>query len=86
MGHYTRSNGYGGQIRCFKPDDTEKEFWIEEGASLQEIGERAAEHFKRDKIELSDITISAEYIHTDCLGYDKYDAGDYTNYLRISIL
>ena len=34
---------------------------------------------------LGELEISAEHIHTDCLGYDRYDPMDYTNYIIIEL-
>lgn len=82
--------GYGkrdGSIQTFWPDDTENRIyidggWMASGTSLQELMERAAE--KWPGISPADITISAEHIHTDCLGYDLYDPGDYTEFIILS--
>jgi hypothetical protein len=38
-----------------------------------------------ENIGLEDITIAAEYIHTDCLGYDGFDRSDWDNYLVITL-
>ena len=82
--------GYGkrdGSIQTFWPDDTENKMyidagWMASGTSLQELLEKATE--KWPGISLADITISAEHIHTDCLGYDLYDPGDYTEFIILS--
>lgn len=68
--------------RTFWPADTDDEFYIAEYEELGTILERAAN--KWPGIRTSDLTISAEYIHTDCLGYGLYDAGDYTRFLKVS--
>lgn len=85
MGEYTRTPfGSSGKIRCFKPDDTADSFYLD-GAlewTLQEIFDKAKDKWG-DTVDINKITIWPEYIHTDCIGYDKYDPGDYTNYLRI---
>ena len=86
MGYGTRS----GTIQTFEPDDTDTEFYLDCGMfgggsySLASLIQKAREKWGED-ISLEDIEITPEYIHTDCLGYDRYDPTDYTNYLRISI-
>ena len=82
MGYYTRT----GSIRCYEPDSSATEFYYnaEFGPTLKDALEAAALHFKcgiQDLIEEAEIY--AEYIHTDCLGYDCCDSSDYTNYIRI---
>jgi hypothetical protein len=79
MGYGTRNNG---QIKTFWPDDTEDEFFIAGSASLEAILDLAKA--KWPGIELIDIHIEPQNIHTDCLTYDLYDSGDYTQFLRIS--
>lgn len=81
MGYTTRKHR-GGETQHFWPDDTATEFYIEGGASLEEINEQILQ--KWGPIPLSQLRISAEFIHTDCLGYDLMDWGDYTNFLRIT--
>jgi hypothetical protein len=86
MAYGTRPNGIGGQIKTFWPDDTDTEFFLVGGiigVSLVEIIARA--QAKWPNICHSRIRIEAEHIHTDCLGYDLYDAGDYTMFLKISL-
>jgi hypothetical protein len=88
MGFYYRdmpNSWQGHKIQCFRPDDTENEFYVEcgyESHNLLDILNKAVK--KWPLIEMSEIEIEADYIHTDCIGYDQYDAGDYTKYLRIS--
>lgn len=85
MGYYTRNNGH---IKCFWPDNTETEFYKESytgGQTIHEILKEAAEHFKTSTYELMEYgTIEAQKIHTNCLTYDLYDPGDYTNFLHIT--
>lgn len=78
MGYY-KENG----VQCFSPDDTETEFYIKEDATLSEIIEKAKEKFG-ENVDFEDITITAEHIHTDAIGYNRYDAFDYTDYLVVS--
>ena len=80
--------GYGirdRSIRTYWPDDNEKTIYIAaawQALSLQEIMDKAQE--KWPGCSLSDISITAEYIHTDCLSYDQYDSSDYTNFIVIT--
>lgn len=52
---------------------------------FDEIRDQINAHFGRfhKKAELADFTFEAQHIHTECLGYDRYDPGDWTNYLVI---
>ena len=81
MGHYRNNSG----IECFEPDNDEKTLWIEADyrTGLREIFDAIRNHFG-DDIDFSEISITAEHIHTRCLGYDRYDGSDYTNYLKIT--
>lgn len=79
MGEYRDERG----IRCFKPDDDANTLHIEtgyEGYSLDDIIEKAQEHFGAT-IDLTTITIRAKQIQTSCLGYDGHDPSDYTDFL-----
>ena len=84
MGWGTRNGGGGNIINTFHPDDDSENIFIESDyvPSLADIIKRATE--KWPGIQFDEIDISAEYTHTDCLGYDKYDPSDYTNYIRIT--
>lgn len=85
MGYSTRN---GGQITDFWPDDTDVEFYVAHGASMDEIMERCREKWPDPSAPLgfnpSSIRIDSEFIHTDCLGYDLMDWGDYTKFLKIT--
>jgi len=84
MGEYNDSRG----IRCFTPDDTEKEFYLNSNYTTCNLGyilELAREKWGVD-IDIEKLGIEAEYIHTDCLGYDSYDPFDYNCYLRIQYI
>ena len=82
MGYYK-----DGSIRCFEPDNDDTTFYIPiysgDDTTIDDIITRARDYFDHPDIYIDDITISAEYIHTRCLGYDQYDPGDYTNFLVI---
>ena len=82
MGYSTRNNG---QIRDFEPDNTPDTLYLMMygGRTIQDISEEIAAHFGSDG-NLMDYNISAENIHTRCLGYDLYDPSDYDMYLIIT--
>lgn len=81
MGYGKRNNG---QIDTFWPDNTPTELWLgsDYSTSIQDLIDKAKEHFGQE-IKLDDLIISSEYIHTDCLYYDLYDAGDWTKFVKI---
>jgi len=81
---YSKIKHSGGIITNYQPDDSDNEFYIAVNASLAEIYDRALE--KWPEINMDQIQIYSEYIQTECLYYDCYDSGDYTNFLRISKL
>jgi hypothetical protein len=84
MGYYTE-----GSIRCFSPDNTETELYIacDDYCSfdLEDILDRSRSHFQNSNLQFQDLAISAQHIHTRCLGYDQYDRGDHTNFLLITL-
>lgn len=81
MGYYYEKH-WNGQSKYYTPDDTSVCFYIKNETTLTDIIERCKDKWGED-IDMNKITITPEYIHTDCIGYDLYDAGDYTNYLCI---
>ena len=86
MGYGTRAGSLGHQIQTFWPDDTDNCFYVDGNFSsvqLSEILEKAKEKWGED-IDINNLNLEPEYIHTDCLGYDLYDPGDYTRFLCIS--
>lgn len=84
MGYGTRGGQLGHTIRTFWPDDTDTEMYLDASHSttLAELMEKIDE--KWPGASMTNITITAEEIHTDCLGYDLYDAGDYTRFIIIT--
>lgn len=78
MGYYTTSHG----IKNFTPDDTDNEFYITSDASLSDIMKRCQEKWG-ENVAWDNITIHSEYIQCYCLGYGRYDPGDYENYLKV---
>lgn len=88
MGYFTRPGSLGHTIQCFEPDNSATELWIATGwmssaTSLGELIALARSHFRED-VDISQLTITAHHIHTDCIGYDCYDSGDYTDYICIT--
>ena len=83
MGYGTRD----GSIRTFTPDDTDTEKYIRSLDGLYSLGDilNIAREKWGENIGLDDITITAEYIHTDCLGYDGFDRSDWDNYLVLTL-
>jgi len=80
MGYGTR--GRTGQIKTYWPDDTADTIHIAGGASLIEI--QAACETKWPGYDPSNIQITSETIHTDCLTFDQHDSSDYTQFLVIT--
>lgn len=75
-----------GSIRTFWPDDTETTFHIEKDTSYENLRSKIREKFGEDAYLRGNIKITSEYIHTDCLGYDRYDPGDYACFLKIELI
>lgn len=70
-------------IYDFWPDDTETVIWLPDcSISICEIIDLCKVTWG-DDISLTDIKISSEYIHTECIYYNRYDPGDYTMFIRI---
>lgn len=76
--------GYTNGRNTFWPDDSDTEMYLsgESYNNLPYILNKIKEKWPKTNFE--DIEISAEYIHTDCIGYDRYDPGDYTKFLLIT--
>lgn len=66
------------------PENTETTLYIRSGynLTLAELIEYARLHFK-DDVDLDTLTITAEHIHTRCIGYDLYDGSDWDEYIVI---
>lgn len=81
MGYGTR----GKEIRTFWPDDTETKLHLnsEEFRSLADLLEKVNQ--KWPGVPSERIEISSQKIHTDCLGYDLYDSGDYTDFIILTL-
>lgn len=70
-------------IRKFVPDDTEDTMYQQYGCTLDMLIEMARDKWGAD-LELTKVNITAEHIQTDCLGYDRYDSSDYTDYVVLT--
>lgn len=82
MGIYFRQ---GTNIQDFTPDDTETGMYLScewNTYSFSDILEKAKEKWGPET-KFEDLRIAPQYIHCYCLGYDRYDSGDYVNYLFI---
>lgn len=82
MGYTYRNQGH---ITDYWPDDEDNCFYIANSCGLAEIIEQAERRWGRS-IDLARIQITSEYIHTNCLTYDLYDSGDYTEFLKIELI
>lgn len=80
MGYYTE-NG----ISCYEPDDTDNEFYLlgEGHYSLQDVINHARAKWGND-INLSDLNIYSQHIHTRSLEYDLYDMSDWNYYICVA--
>ena len=69
----------------FRPDDTEKTFYIfageDFGQELEGLWDQAQK--KWPGIRMDEISIEANHIQTRNIGYDRYDSSDYSNFLCI---
>lgn len=76
-GYYTDKNG----IEHYWPQDDSCTIYImaEYNMSLADILERAREEWP--DVDPANIAIEAEHLRTCCLGYDRYDSFDYTNFI-----
>jgi len=72
----------GGTSTNFWPDDDENTIYLAGDYSLELILAEIKDKWPGYKIE--DITISSEWIQTECLTYDLYCPGDYTQFLVIT--
>jgi hypothetical protein len=86
MGYSTRPGLMGQKIRTYWPDDTADTFYIPESATLEEIQIAVNEKWPDLPVTRQGIRITPEHIQTDCLGYDCYDSGDYTYFLKVTRL
>ena len=80
--------GYSNNGDTFKPDDDENTIYLNSSSwtTLADIIYIVQSKWPElsDLDSLESINISAENIHTDCLGFDLHDSGDYTNFIVIT--
>ena len=80
--------GYSNNGSTFEPDDDENTIylksssWITLADIIYIVQSKWPELSDLDSLE--SIYINAENIHTDCLGYDRHDSNDYTNFIVIT--
>jgi hypothetical protein len=81
MGYIQRP---GSEITDFWPDDTETQMYWESNysVSLARLLEKAKE--KWPNATLDNIQITSEKIQTECLYYNRYDSGDYTDFIILT--
>lgn len=72
----------GHNMESFYPDDDEDTMYLRESACLADIFLKILAKWPDATME--QITIGTEHIHTECLGFDQYDAGDWTDFLVIT--
>jgi hypothetical protein len=74
----------GTEITYFWPDDDDTTLHLASsaGITLSEIIDRAKEKWPSATVD--DIEIASEKIHTHCIYYDLYDAGDYTDFIILT--
>jgi len=67
------------------PEDDENTIYLQANYSCFTLSQilSSARHKWGAEIDLNNISINPEYRHVECLGYDRYDAGDYINYIVI---
>jgi hypothetical protein len=82
MGYIKRP---GSLITDYWPDDGPDHFWLTSSrqSSIAAIIEMAKERWGQD-IDLNDISIESEEIHTSCITYDLYNPSDWTDFIKIS--
>jgi hypothetical protein len=78
MGYFIRP---GTQITDFWPDDTETEMYVVANSdySIADLLEMAKEKWPDATPE--NVSVSSEKVHTNCIYYDLYDSGDYTDFV-----
>lgn len=81
MGYSYRNNGC---IEDYWPDNTDTVIYLNaaDGYDLAAILQVIKNTWPDATPE--DISITSEYIHTECLTYDLYDSSDYTNFIVLT--
>ena len=83
MGHYTSIGHFGHTIQKFWPDDDENTVYLTSDTqhSLAGIIQMCRE--KWPDTDFNDLVFESDEIQTDCLGYNRYDPIDYTDFIII---
>ena len=82
--------GYSNNGNTFWPDDDKNTIYLESDRSftladiIYMVQSKWPDLSDFDSLDLDSINISAESIHTDCLGYDLHVPTDYTNFIVIT--
>ena len=63
------------------PQNTDTKIYLHGEIDLEYIMETIKS--KWPGVNISDITIEAEYLQHSCFGYDLFDSGDYANFIAI---
>ncbi len=71
-------------MRNYTPTSTKDTLYILREVSLSDLLSTVKEKWGVD-VNLEDIEISSEFIHTRCLGYDLHDHSDWDEYLVITL-
>lgn len=82
MGQTTRP---GTSITDYWPDDTDTQMYIPSSSSLNlmDLFDKAKEKWP-ELVNAEQIEVTSEKIHTHCIYYDLYDAGDYTDFIVLT--
>lgn len=81
MAHFQRD---GTDIWDFWPDNDENTLYLTGDLSLLDLCQKAWEYFG-DRYNVYKVEVTAERIHTHCLGYYAYDPSDYTDFLVLTL-
>lgn len=79
MGYTTRA---GTSITDFWPDNTDTVIYLTSPTPIENILETIRTTWP--DADISDFEISSELIHTYCLYYDRFDRGDWTEFVIIT--
>lgn len=80
MGYTYRNNG---AITDFWPDNTEDELYLADNGGITVVDLLGEIHCHFGEMDLEQIEISSENIHTSCLTYDSHDSSDYTQFVVV---
>lgn len=78
------TRGEQDQIVTFWPADDDNTIYLSGNPSLVDIIMQVED--KWPDLSFNRVSITAEHIHTDCIYFDQYDGGDWTEFVVISKL